>query len=208
MPTDSEGVDTRQRILDSAQALFLRQGYHGTTMRQIAGAAGIVPGAVYNHFGGKEDVYLALLRNASIYNIIGEALQNTPGDTVEQMLRHAAHRLVDALSQRSDRVALIFVDVLEFKSRNVAALVGEAIPEMVSFFSRVLTLDVQTGELRPMRVDVLARSYLGLFMSYFITTRFFQTTINQYPGINADADLVDDFLDVYLHGVLRKPKGE
>ena len=61
-------------ILAAALDLFLRQGYHGTSMRQIAAAAGIVPGAVYNHFPGKLDLYLTLLHEANIYNALGEAL--------------------------------------------------------------------------------------------------------------------------------------
>ena len=37
----SRGEKTRQRILDAALELFCRQGYHGTSMRQIATRAGL-----------------------------------------------------------------------------------------------------------------------------------------------------------------------
>jgi AcrR family transcriptional regulator len=47
---------TRQRILGAAAQLFHEQGYHATTMRQIAAEAGIKAGSLYNHFAGKQEL--------------------------------------------------------------------------------------------------------------------------------------------------------
>jgi len=46
--------DTKQRILDSAEKLFAREGYHNTSLRAITGAAGVNLAAVNYHFGSKE----------------------------------------------------------------------------------------------------------------------------------------------------------
>lgn len=50
--------DTRERILDAAERLFMESGYEGTSMRTITGDAGVNLAAVNYHFGSKE----ALLR--------------------------------------------------------------------------------------------------------------------------------------------------
>lgn len=50
--------DTRERILDAAERLFMESGYEGTSMRMITGKAGVNLAAVNYHFGSKE----ALLR--------------------------------------------------------------------------------------------------------------------------------------------------
>ncbi|MBI2306980.1 MAG: TetR/AcrR family transcriptional regulator [Rhodocyclales bacterium] len=50
--------DTRERILDAAERLFMESGYEGTSMRMITGAAEVNLAAVNYHFGSKE----ALLR--------------------------------------------------------------------------------------------------------------------------------------------------
>jgi AcrR family transcriptional regulator len=60
----SKGQRTANRILDEAEALFARQGYAGTTLRQIAGAAGIREPGLYNHFGNKRALYDAVLHRA------------------------------------------------------------------------------------------------------------------------------------------------
>ena len=51
-------LDTRERILDAAERLFMQSGYEGTSMRMITGEAGVNLAAVNYHFGSKE----ALLR--------------------------------------------------------------------------------------------------------------------------------------------------
>lgn len=47
-------VDTRERILDAAEQLFMAHGYDGTSMRQITGVAEVNLAAVNYHFGSKE----------------------------------------------------------------------------------------------------------------------------------------------------------
>lgn len=51
---DNRLSDTRARILDAAERLFMAHGYDGTSMRQITGEAGVNLAAVNYHFGSKE----------------------------------------------------------------------------------------------------------------------------------------------------------
>jgi AcrR family transcriptional regulator len=51
----------RQEILDAAQACFRESGFHGTTVEDVAARAGLSKGAVYWHFKGKRELFLALL---------------------------------------------------------------------------------------------------------------------------------------------------
>ena len=58
MPDSKANNDTRERILDVAEGLFMQYGYEATSMRSITGAAEVNLAAVNYHFGSKE----ALLR--------------------------------------------------------------------------------------------------------------------------------------------------
>jgi AcrR family transcriptional regulator len=55
-------VDTRERILDAAEHLFMAHGYEGTSMRQITGEAGVNLAAVNYHFGSKESLMQEVFR--------------------------------------------------------------------------------------------------------------------------------------------------
>jgi AcrR family transcriptional regulator len=57
--------ETRERILDTALALFRERGFDTTTMRDVANEAGVATGAAYYYFRAKEDLVLAFyLRTA------------------------------------------------------------------------------------------------------------------------------------------------
>jgi AcrR family transcriptional regulator len=57
----SEGAITRQRILSEARTLFLKRGYEGTTVSQLARASGVTTPALYWHFTSKEDLYFEVV---------------------------------------------------------------------------------------------------------------------------------------------------
>ncbi len=50
----------RRQLLDAAARRFARQGFRATTIRDVAGDAGMLPGSVYYHFASKNDLLLAV----------------------------------------------------------------------------------------------------------------------------------------------------
>ncbi|MEO5901904.1 MAG: TetR/AcrR family transcriptional regulator [Ilumatobacteraceae bacterium] len=55
-PLTARGHDKRQRILDEAADILARQGYAGTTLADIAKAAGTHAGSLFYHFGSREEL--------------------------------------------------------------------------------------------------------------------------------------------------------
>jgi len=53
--------DVNTRILSSAENEFYEKGYSASSMRRIAGAAGMTPGNLYSYYSGKEDLLSAVL---------------------------------------------------------------------------------------------------------------------------------------------------
>jgi AcrR family transcriptional regulator len=58
---DREPLPTRERILCEASSLFARQGYHGTSTREIAAAVGVRQPSLFYHFPSKGAIVQALL---------------------------------------------------------------------------------------------------------------------------------------------------
>lgn len=52
-------LDTRTLILDAARECFAETGYDATTIRVIAGRAGVDPALVHHYFGTKSDLFVA-----------------------------------------------------------------------------------------------------------------------------------------------------
>lgn len=53
---------TRQRLLDAAQAVFMKKGFVATSVEDIAKGAGYTRGAFYSNFSSKPELFLELLR--------------------------------------------------------------------------------------------------------------------------------------------------
>src|SRR2546430_9135821 len=60
-PAKADARDTRAVILEQALELFSQQGYDGTSIREIASAAGVRDSALYYWFDAKEDILRALI---------------------------------------------------------------------------------------------------------------------------------------------------
>ena len=55
--------ETQARLLDAAEEVFVRDGFEGAQLDEIAASAGRSKGAVYTHFKSKEDLFLALFEH-------------------------------------------------------------------------------------------------------------------------------------------------
>jgi TetR/AcrR family acrAB operon transcriptional repressor len=64
--TKEEAQVTRSRILDAAERVFERHGVSGTSLNDIAGAAGVTRGAIYWHFRDKADLFNAMMERVTL----------------------------------------------------------------------------------------------------------------------------------------------
>ena len=83
----------REEILDAANALFAERGYDEVSIEEIAHAAGVTRGLVHHYFGGRKEVYIALLER--IGTMREEQLPPPVG-------RSARARLADSVSRWLD----------------------------------------------------------------------------------------------------------
>lgn len=88
-------IDTRARILAAAGSLFARHGIEGVTVEQIAAAAGVGKGTVYNYFAAKEDIAGALLIELDRDALETMALLPADGMSAEDALDTAAWSLLE-----------------------------------------------------------------------------------------------------------------
>jgi AcrR family transcriptional regulator len=52
---------TRAELVEAARTVFLRRGFHGASLDEISAEAGYTTGAVYSRFGGKDELFLAVM---------------------------------------------------------------------------------------------------------------------------------------------------
>ncbi|HNW28377.1 MAG TPA: TetR/AcrR family transcriptional regulator [Spirochaetota bacterium] len=62
-PVQKRGIETRQKIIEAAEALFAEKGYHKTNALEIAARAGVATGSFYGYFNNKKEVLIEAIRN-------------------------------------------------------------------------------------------------------------------------------------------------
>ena len=93
----------------------------------------------------------------------------------------------------------MFIELVEFNGTHLPGIFHEALPLLAPLAERFRRLQ---GRMRPLPLPILARSFAGLFFSYYITERLLPDEVRPLMG---DAAL-DDFIDIYLYGILDEPR--
>jgi AcrR family transcriptional regulator len=93
----------RAEILDAAIVCFSRDGFHGTTIKDIVRESGLSPGAIYNYFHSKEDIIEAIAnrRQAKERELVTEAITDAPSVTALERVRDA---FLDELESPKERL--------------------------------------------------------------------------------------------------------
>lgn len=116
---DPRVVRSRAAVVGAARTLFLRQGYAGTTMEEIAALAGLAKRTVYNNYADKSALFTRIVREILVY-----AEEFVRGLRQELDVEIDAAKLPDALDDLGRRLALAIVRPEVVAVRRL--LIGEA----------------------------------------------------------------------------------
>jgi AcrR family transcriptional regulator len=97
---ERQKADTRLRLLEAAEMVFARRGFHGASVDEIATEAGATSGALYAHFAGKEDLFLQLFDHTMARDVRAYAEASAGAATPAQSARAGADRWMRVLADR------------------------------------------------------------------------------------------------------------
>jgi AcrR family transcriptional regulator len=100
----------REAILEAGRDLFSRQGYHKTTMPEIAKAAGTSVGLIYYHFTSKADILVGIVEEFHAFGLEAFARSHTITDPLER-LDVAVRDLYYAVDRFSKLFVILYKDL-------------------------------------------------------------------------------------------------
>ena len=169
---DAALAEARQReIAGTALRLFRARGYHATSVRQIAEAAGLSVGSLFNYFRSKEQVLQLIYEHAQA--LIEEALDQVMrelGPDPEAALRHALDRYVGLLDQHQDHVALLYQEFKSLDGRAKRQIIDRE-RRIMATFERILEAGVRQKKFRPQPLAVTVNAIAALGHSW-VTRRW------------------------------------
>jgi AcrR family transcriptional regulator len=194
-------ADRRDQILAVATSLFARQGFNGTTTKQIAGKAGVTEALIFRHFPTKEDLYWAVIE--------AKIQDNSPRERMQARLQ----------AQGTDAEILcgLATDILERRAKDqtlsrlllYSALENHTLSQsffraFVSGYYGVLAEYIQRrardGIFRPVDPVVAARGFLGMIIYHSWVQELFGG--KRYEKLSVQ-QVSRTLVDVWLQGMLQ-----
>jgi AcrR family transcriptional regulator len=186
--------DTRERILDAGAELFRRQGYEGTSLKEIVGEGGAPWGSLYHFFpGGKEEVgVLALRRSGERYRRLIELVFERAADPA-QALRQFFGLSAQAL-EASDYADGCPIAAVALESANTTEALREVCAEAFSSWLSTLAHALGRAGIEPVAADTLALFGLSTFEGAIALSR----TLRNVGPLTAAAEIVAGVVEASL----------
>ena len=192
-----KGEVTRLAVEDAALELFMEQGYHATSMRQIADKSGLALGGIYNHFKSKDEIFEALIVDKHPYKKVLPLIQEAEGETLDEFLGNATRVVINELTSQQYYVKLMLIEIAEFNGVHGAVLLKELVPNVLPVFQKLVKT---RKELRVTNPVILLRSFIGMVLSYMITDIVIS---DSFLRKLMPSNTLDAYVDIYMHGVLK-----
>lgn len=204
MTENDDSQNTRKIILERARELFLSLGYHKTTMRAIAEAAGLSTGPLYFHFHNKAEVF---------FQICSEAFDCLIADIhrVAKKNGHAALRLRDIYYSYKSfyyQEPQLF-EIMHLATNPMAGIdlpqplaetLSEKLQVLVQIMEDIIREGISRHELRPIAPRQLALYLYSVAEGVFFSSR---SGILQQSEVSLD-EMIETAIDLIGLGMIDK----
>lgn len=154
-------MNTRARLLDKAEELFSEHGFEGTSVRQLAGEAGVNISMISYYFGSKEKLFEALVeeRTALIRDRLKGLNEHSedPVTRLEEMIRLYVERFIS--QPRFHR--LLFHEVSINRRPELQEAIAEVLMRNVEQLRRILSDGIRAGVFKEVDIDFTIASLVG-----------------------------------------------
>jgi AcrR family transcriptional regulator len=163
--------DRRQQILAAATELFARQGFQGTTTRQIAARAGINEAIIFRHFPTKEELYWAIMdaksRAGGGLQRLQESLRSGRDDV--EVFAALAEKM---LRRDSTMTRLLLFSALE-NHRLSQRFFRAHVAQYYEALAEHIRAGIAAGRFRAVDPLLAARGFLGMVFYHFMIQELF-----------------------------------
>ncbi len=192
--SQKQKAEIRQKLLDASVALFVKQGFDATTMREIAKRAGVADGTVYNYFATKEQIFYAYFESKEA--ALSDALAAVAGFDdfgLKEKLQLMVETALEGYQAERPFVAIAFKALLDSPMRTFTEL-G---PVKAQFVARVEQFFQAASERNEIPQQPFQRLLVNLLWDYMNLVLLYWLR-DDSKGFTNTTQLVDRSLDIYV----------
>jgi TetR/AcrR family transcriptional regulator len=200
-PARLRAADRRGQILSLATALFARQGFNGTTTKQIAAKAGVTEALIFRHFPTKDDLYWAVIEAKIQDNSPRTRMQArlAAEGTDAEILCGVAIDILQRRAKDQTLSRLLLYSALEnhtLSHRFFRAFVSGYYGVLADYIER----RIREGIFRPVDPVLAARGFLGMIIYHSWVQELFGG--KRYEKLSVQ-QVSRALVDVWLQGMLQ-----
>jgi TetR/AcrR family transcriptional repressor of mexJK operon len=194
-----EDQDRRKQILDAAQKVFAKKGFHGTSIKDLAKAAGISPGLLYWYFKDKTDLLTSLL-SERITEGFGSLAEEVPFDLPPEEFLPRFGRFYVGLVERPMNAALFKIVIANTQSFPAAVrevqshMIDRILGTMQTYFQH----QIDAGRMRACDTEMATRVFMGSLVAYMLLRHVLG---NEQTRALPLETFIDGVVDTVLHGI-------
>src|SRR6266853_6271418 len=156
-------ADRREQILEAATQLFARQGFQGTTTKQISEQTGVTEALIFRHFASKDELYWAVIERKIKAAAPGEHMRErlSAGGSDLEVLSGVATQILERRAKDQTLSRLLLFSALEnhrLSHRFFSTYVAEYY-ELMADFVRKRIAEKRFRDVDPV---LAARGFLGM----------------------------------------------
>jgi AcrR family transcriptional regulator len=198
MPSTVKSSTQKDKILKSAAQLFARQGYHGTSTREIARLADVSENTIFRHFDRKEDLFWTVLRTrcaaVKLHRDVAEGM--TEGHAPEVVLPKIIEFLTDILNYSPDLLRLIAVAMLEMQWK-ADIFCDECLSPSFTAINSYMSEHVRSNRIRNLDPTMVTAALTTMVLVHpWLARHTAQETANYTESRTADRAYAAFWLDV------------
>jgi AcrR family transcriptional regulator len=203
-----KGDERREQILATAINLFSRNGFRGTTTKEIARAAGVSEAMVFRHFETKEALYGAILDDKDCREDVGRFAWE--GNTALQQAIEACDDFgvfynigVSALEKHQSNISfmrLLFYSALE-EHELAARFFSDFVQRVYDFIGNYIRRRQDEGAFRNTEPRVIVRAFLGMLIHHSLNNILWDKERRVLNISNEEA--AKNFAEILLQGIKR-----
>lgn len=195
------GEERRDQIVKVATDLFAKEGFKGTTTREIARKAGISEAVIFKHFARKEDLYKAII-DSRCADTGGESclIGMLKGKKGREVFTTVAAYMLEEHQKDPSFLRLLTYSALEQHTLSELFVKTRAM-ELLGLLEDKISESMREGWMREVDPALAARAFIGMVVHYSIAQelygfkRYFRRPLEEVAAA---------FVDIFLEGTRRK----
>jgi AcrR family transcriptional regulator len=192
-------LSTRDKILKAAQKLFARNGYDGTTTKELAEKSGIAEGTLFRHFPNKKAILVEVATQGWV-DLLTDLLTELSEIASYEAISQVMYKRMLRLGDNYDMMRVCFMEVQLHQDLR-ERIQSEVVEKMTDVAEAFFQTAMERGVYRKMNPRVIAQVFLGMF----VVAGFSHETIAQPGASPAEVkEMAEGLADIFLNGVLAK----